>query len=137
MAMEECKCQNLIGGCFDSMFTYEISCVQYDWLSAAIGHLSSEAEEVVACIPGIGAMPNCHFRLSNVRESFTKYDTAGLHRSKDAGAGANSGYHGREAIAMKDLREGSELFVDYGEVSVVCSLFKVFEKSRMISHSFI
>lgn len=88
---------------------------QYDWLSAAIGHMSFEAEEVVACIPGIGAMPNCHFRLSNVRESFTKYDTAGLHRSKDPGAGAYSGYHGREGIAIKDMSKGSEIFVDYGE----------------------
>jgi hypothetical protein len=93
--------------------------LQYDWLSAAIGHLSFEAEEVVACIPGIGAMPNCHFRLSNVRESFTRYDTYGLHRSKDPGAGAFSGYHGREGIAIMDLRAGSEIFVDYGEVSAL------------------
>ena len=77
--------------------------------------MSFEAEEAVACIPGIGAMPNCHFRLSNVRESFTKYDTAGLHRSKDPGAGAYSGYHGREGIAIKDLPKGGEIFVDYGE----------------------
>lgn len=70
----------------------------------------------MACIPGIGAMPNCHFRLSNVRESFTHYDTAGLHRSKHPGAGAFSGFHGREAIALKDISAGSEIFVDYGEV---------------------
>ncbi|KAL7488085.1 hypothetical protein ACHAW6_013684 [Cyclotella cf. meneghiniana] len=87
----------------------------YDWLSSVIGDLSFEAEEVVACIPGIGAMPNCHFRLSNVRETWTRYDTAGLHRSKDPGVGAFTGYHGREGIATKDLTEGSELFVDYGE----------------------
>ncbi|KAL3801644.1 hypothetical protein HJC23_013149 [Cyclotella cryptica] len=87
----------------------------YDWLSSVIGDLSFEAEEVVACIPGIGAMPNCHFRLSNVKESWTRYDTAGLHRSKDPGVGAFTGYHGREGIATKDLKEGSELFVDYGE----------------------
>ena len=62
-------------------------------------------------------MPNCHFRLSNVRETWTRYDTAGLHRSKDPGVGAFTGYHGREGIATKDLTEGSELFVDYGEVS--------------------
>ena len=77
--------------------------------------MSSEAEEVVACIPGIGAMPNCHFRLSNVRESFTRYDTAGLHRSKDPSVGSLSGYHGREGIAIKDIKGGSEIFVDYGE----------------------
>jgi hypothetical protein len=62
-------------------------------------------------------MPNCHFRLSNVHEGWTFYDTAGLHRSKDPGSGAITGYHGREATATKDLRAGSEIYVDYGEVS--------------------
>lgn len=64
-------------------------------------------------------MPNCHFRLSNVKESWSKYNTVGLHRSRDAGVGAFTGYHGRVSTTLRELREGSEIFVDYGEVSLL------------------
>ena len=89
---------------------------QYDWLAEEIGKLEYESEIASACVPGMGAMPNCHFRLSNVEESWSRYSMAGLHRSKDPGAGAFTGYHGRITTASKDLREGSEIFVNYGEV---------------------
>jgi len=88
---------------------------QYDWNSDEIGKMEFEAETVKACIPGLGAMPNCHFRLSNVEESWSLYDTDGFHRKKDPGVGAFTRYYGRNSTAIRDISEGTEIFVDYGE----------------------
>ncbi len=98
---------------FPSIFYKKI---KYDWNSDEIGKMEFEAEAVKASIPGLGAMPNCHFRLSNVEESWSLYNTDGFHRKKDPGAGAFTTYYGRNSTASRDLSEGTEIFVDYGEV---------------------
>jgi hypothetical protein len=43
------------------------------------------------------------------------YSTAGLHRSKDAGAGAFCPYHKSNTTASTDIPQGAELFASYGE----------------------
>lgn len=57
----------------------------------------------------------------NVDETWTRYDMAGLHRGKDPGAGAITGYHGREAFTTRNVSAGSEIFEGYGEVSETIS----------------
>jgi hypothetical protein len=64
--------------------------------------------------PGIGAAINCIPSLVNVEGSDTKIDNAGLHRSKDAGAGAFTPYHDRLSYATDDIVAGQELFISYG-----------------------
>jgi len=54
--------------------------------------------------------------LNNVyHNAGAKRDGAGLHRSKDPGAGAFSHYHDFPTVATQPIKAGSELFVDYGE----------------------
>ena len=73
------------------------------------------ALEVRAYSFGIGAAMNCDFSNINV-EPLLLVDTdgAGLHRSKDAGAGAMSPYHNRITKALKRIEPGEELFANYG-----------------------
>ena len=76
-------------------------------------------------VPGFGAMPNSHLNLVNVDDNWTRYGLMeGMHRSKDVGVGAFTGYHGRSFAATRDLSEGSEIFVSYGEVRCL-NLFHV------------
>ncbi|KAL7513348.1 hypothetical protein ACHAXN_010406 [Cyclotella atomus] len=87
---------------------------EYNWKAIAAGYyMDLEAEKTSAHIPGFGATPNCHMRLKNIAESVNTYDTAGITRG-DAGIGAFTGYHNRTTRALKDIRAGQELYVDYG-----------------------
>jgi hypothetical protein len=45
----------------------------------------------------------------------SKYDTAGLHRSRDPGSGAFCPYHSSETTALVDIPAGAELFASYGD----------------------
>ena len=66
-------------------------------------------------VGGFGSAPNTILALINVDESYPDYqNSAGLHRSKDAGAGAFSEIGGRTSTAKYDLEAGDELFVNYG-----------------------
>jgi len=69
---------------------------------------------VIAMSHGVGAVINSHQGLLNLNENRPKYDPAGLHRSRDVGAGAFSPYHDRQAFASNMVPAGAELFVDYG-----------------------
>ena len=73
-----------------------------------------ESKEVSAVSFGIGAVPNCFFPLINVEPSDTEMDTAGLHRSKDPGTGAFTPYYDHAGLAVRDIKEGEELFINYG-----------------------
>lgn len=87
---------------------------EYNWKAIAAGYfMDLEAEKTSAHITGFGAMPNCHMRLKNIAESVNTYDTAGITRG-DPGIGAFTGYHNRTTRALKDIRAGQELYVDYG-----------------------
>lgn len=43
------------------------------------------------------------------------YDSAGLNRYTSPGAGAITPWFNRSSVAMRDIKAGLELFVDYGQ----------------------
>jgi hypothetical protein len=66
-------------------------------------------------IPGVGCTINSRLDLKNIESTHGSiYDTAGLHRSKDPGAGAFSPYHSSKTVAVVDIPAGSEIFAEYG-----------------------
>ena len=67
------------------------------------------------CSPGIGAAINCDLPLVNVIDTWSKIDGAGMHRSKDPGAGAITPYNDRKSRATRTIQAGEELYIDYGE----------------------
>lgn len=89
--------------------------VEYMWGPDGFEGFYEEAEQVYGVSFGIGAMPNCFFAQNNAEKSDTRYDTAGLHRSKDPGVGAFSPYHQLEGYANQPIYAGQEIFLDYGE----------------------
>jgi hypothetical protein len=68
--------------------------------------MDQEGVDVSAASFGIGAVPNCWLPLVNVEDSTTDFDTAGLHRSRDAGAGAITPYHNRIGYATVNIPAG-------------------------------
>eukprot|EP00978_Attheya_sp_CCMP212_P033912 scaffold139480_cov37-Attheya_sp.AAC.1 len=77
-----------------------------------------EAERVEVLLMGLGAAVNGHMALFNVlyKQHALHTDSAGLHRSKDPGAGAFSYYHDQPHIATKPIEAGAEVFGDYGDM---------------------
>ena len=65
------------------------------------------------CGSGLGAMPNCHLKLTNIAEGeVEKYDYAGIGKGrKDPSVGAFTPYHSRTTYTTKDVVAGQELFV--------------------------
>lgn len=77
---------------------------------------SSNAEEqVTAFAPGLDAAINCNLALINVDKDLPKYNTAGLHRSKDPGAGAITPYQNCSTTVSAPIPAGGELFKNYGD----------------------
>jgi SET domain len=64
---------------------------------------------------GIGAAINCIIGLVNVDDVSGRCDNAGLHRSRDPGAGAFTPYYDRTSVAQRFIHAGDELFLDYGK----------------------
>ena len=95
---------------WDYHFVYE----DYFW-SAASQRLVDVAETIGVMSHGFGAVGNSHQALNNLDEGLARFDSAGLHRSRDVGAGQFSPYHDRQARTSVAIPAGSELFVDYGE----------------------
>jgi hypothetical protein len=74
-----------------------------------------EGQKVFSVVPGIGMLANGHAKDYNtIQSSGAKVDTAGLHRSTHAGAGANSHYWNYSFSASRDIPAGSEILVSYG-----------------------
>jgi len=66
--------------------------------------------------PGLGAQPNCHMGLNNIRMSLTSStDNSGLHRSRDPAVGSFSQRYNYAKVAEKDISAGEEIFINYGE----------------------
>lgn len=62
-------------------------------------------------IPGVGCTINSRLDLKNIESTHgSTYDTAGLHRSKDAGSGAFSPYHSSKTVAIRTIPAGGEIF---------------------------
>lgn len=78
--------------------------------------MDNEAETTSAFVPGFGAMPNCHLRLTNIAEGeLEQHDNAGIGNGRtDPGIGAFTPYHDRQTYVTKNIQAGAELFVDYG-----------------------
>mmetsp|Transcript_17515 Transcript_17515/g.26592 ORF Transcript_17515/g.26592 Transcript_17515/m.26592 type:complete len:598 (+) Transcript_17515:47-1840(+) len=87
----------------------------YTWNAEALWMDSIGSDVVDAASPGFGSAANSFRDLFNVEEWIPDYSLAGLHRKKDAGAGAFSPYHNRVSSAKIDILEGEELFVSYGD----------------------
>jgi SET domain len=67
-------------------------------------------------VPGIGCTINGIMDMNNIESTHgSVYDTVGLHRSKDVGAGAFCPYHFSNTTAVTDIPPGGELFATYGE----------------------
>ena len=67
-------------------------------------------------IPGVGCTVNSRLEMNNIYSTHgSVYDTAGLHRSKDPGAGAFTPYHSSQTTAKFALKAGNELFASYGD----------------------
>ena len=87
----------------------------YTWDSDTVRATYEGVKEVNAASPGFGAAANSFMDFVNVDEGHTVRGVVGnLHRSKDPGAGGFTPYHSRKISAHKDIREGQELFVSYG-----------------------
>lgn len=68
-------------------------------------------------IPGVGCTVNSRLEMNNIYSTHGSiYDTAGLHRSRDPGAGAFTPYHSSQTTARFALKAGNELFASYGDV---------------------
>ena len=68
--------------------------------------MDREGESVSGASFGIGALPNCFHPFINLEETYTTLDWAGVHRSKDPGAGAFTPYHNRKTFAYDDIPAG-------------------------------
>jgi hypothetical protein len=87
---------------------------EYTWDARSL-FMDGEALEVSGASPGFGAAPNSIMDLVNANELLPDFDYAGLHRSRDPGAGAFTAYHNRQTIAYGTVEAGDELLVDYGD----------------------
>ena len=65
-----------------------LSSNRYSWDDAGFQWMDQEGYHVSAASFGIGAAPNCWLPLVNVADTSTDFDSAGLHRRRDPGAGA-------------------------------------------------
>ena len=83
----------------------------YTWASATLGMEDEGIQEVNVASPGFGSAANCFRDLHNVEEWSVDHSLAGLHRSRDPGAGAISPYHNRISTAKLRIPTGQELFV--------------------------
>mmetsp|Transcript_9726 Transcript_9726/g.20143 ORF Transcript_9726/g.20143 Transcript_9726/m.20143 type:complete len:615 (-) Transcript_9726:1845-3689(-) len=90
---------------------------EYAWSSRSFDYMDEEAISTSGASFGLGAAVNCHFPLLNFVDDYEtmKFDGAGLHRSRDPGAGAITPYHNRVGVSMRHIPAGMELFLSYGE----------------------
>jgi hypothetical protein len=88
----------------------------YYWAGAVMGmQREVESDDIEAYCPGLDCAINCHLALINVQKSIPLYDTAGMHRHRDPGAGAFTPYHNGTTIVSRHIPAGGELFKFYGD----------------------
>jgi hypothetical protein len=67
-------------------------------------------------VPGVGCTINSRLELNNIFSTHgSSYDTAGLTRASDPGAGAFSPYHSSVTTIARPVKAGAELFAQYGD----------------------
>jgi hypothetical protein len=88
----------------------------YYWQGSSKGMgRESHSNDNHAYCPGQDSANNCHLGLHNTQHSYPIYDYGGLHRSKDAGAGAFTPYHNGTTYVTRYIPAGGELFKMYGD----------------------
>ena len=91
---------------------------EYVWNGDVMNmHHESEVRNGVKgfCPGALDCATNCNLALINVGKSTPHWDTAGLHRQTDEGAGAISPYRGGTTPVIADIPAGGELFKHYGD----------------------
>ena len=73
-----------------------------------------EGMDVKSAAIGLGSLTRGNPEKANVVMSQSQYDSSGLDRTKDPGAGAISYYHGSSMIATDNIESGSELYFHHG-----------------------
>jgi hypothetical protein len=87
----------------------------YYWKGSSMGmSRESHSNDLEAFCPGLDCAINCNLALINTHKSYPMYDSAGLHRSRDPGAGALTPYHNGTTYAARHIPAGGELFKFYG-----------------------
>lgn len=84
---------------------------EYTWNAVALKMDSEGYKGSNVASEGFGAAANCFLPIYNVDEWYPVLTNTGLHRSKDAGAGASTLFHQRKSTAKTPIAAGSELFV--------------------------
>jgi len=69
-----------------------------------------DSDDIEAYCPAIDCLVNSNQALLNVAKSTPDHDEAGLHRSRDPGAGARTPYHNGTTYVSRDIPAGGELF---------------------------
>jgi hypothetical protein len=88
----------------------------YYWSGYLMGMIGeSHANDVEAYCPGLDCAINCNIALINTHKSVPIYDSSGLHRARDPGAGAFTPYHNGTTYAARHIPAGGELFKFYGD----------------------
>lgn len=87
---------------------------EYLWDSQEFGG-QYEGQRVMSFAPGIGMLANGEASFFNVLPEKPSRDNAGLDRISSPGAGAITHFHNMNWKIQKDLDEGSEIFIHYGE----------------------
>lgn len=100
-------------------FTGDFLWDEYTWNAEALKMDLEGHVEVNVASEGFGAAANSFLPLYNVEEWYPRNTDIGLHRSKDAGAGASTVFHHRKSTANKDIAAGSELYVSCKLLSVL------------------
>ena len=85
-------------------------------MDIAVG-TNREADMVDMFSPGFGSVANSHLGLYNLDDTWTQHTLEGLNRQNDPGSGAFTAYHGRNWFITKYVGAGTEILVNYGEVS--------------------
>lgn len=87
----------------------------WDGSSTGLGRESRREYGVTGFGPGLDGAINCNLALLNVDRQLPEWDDAGLHRSRNPGAGAVAQYSGSKTFASSAIPAGGELFKFYGD----------------------
>jgi hypothetical protein len=88
----------------------------YVWAGEVMGmKMEVGSPDIEALCPGLDCAINCNLALLNVAKATPVYDDAGLHRSRDPGAGSITPYHNGTTKVTRKIPPGGELFKFYGD----------------------
>ena len=83
---------------------------KYIWGGESLG-----LKQTQLLCPGLGALPNGHHSLYNMRQYLGTESDTHLHREEDHSAGSFTLVHDARAFVKESVVAGEELFLDYGQ----------------------